>query len=48
MSAFSSTGNALKDETDVMGQQETHAPQQTAPWFDTQINGKPRRGQSAT
>jgi hypothetical protein len=26
-----------------MGQQRTNAPQQTNPWFDHQIGGKPRR-----
>jgi hypothetical protein len=32
MSAFSSTGNALKDENDVTGQIRTPAPQQAAPY----------------
>ena len=37
MSAFSSTGNALKDENDVTGHKRSIAPQQAAPLFEGAI-----------
>jgi hypothetical protein len=38
MSGSTSSGNAPNDKKDVMGQEETSAPQRTAPLFDLQTS----------